>query len=58
MVEASQEYLSGNYISHEEGWGFMKEDIWQDFSDWMYDNGLLGSRLDTGRAYTNEFLPR
>lgn len=57
LVTASQEYLAGKYISHEEGWGFMKEKIWQDFSSWMFDNGLLSGSLDTANAFTNEFLP-
>lgn len=58
MVMASQEYLSKNYISYSEDWGYMKEGIWKDFSGWMYDNGLLGGILDVEKAYTNEFLPR
>lgn len=57
LVTASQKYLAGKYISHEEGWGFMKEEIWEGFSGWMYNNGLLPERLDTGSAFTNEFLP-
>jgi len=57
LVTASQEYLAGKYISHDEGWGFMKEKIWQDFSSWMFDNGLLSGSLDTSKAFTNEFLP-
>ncbi len=57
MVTASQKYLSNNYISYSEGWGVMKKDIWENFSTWMYDNGLLGRMLETDYAYTNEFLP-
>ncbi len=57
MVTASQNYLSKNYISYSEGWGVMKKDIWENFSGWMYDNGLLDRILETENAYTNEFLP-
>jgi len=57
MVTASQKYLSKNYVSYSEGWGVMKKDIWEGFSAWMYDNGLLGRMLETEYAYTNEFLP-
>ncbi len=57
LVTASQEYLAGKYISHDEGWGFMKEKIWKDFSAWMFDSGLLSDSLDTANAFTNEFLP-
>jgi len=58
LVAASQEYLAGNYISYAEGWGYMKESIWEDFGNWMYDSGLLAGRFDAGSAYTNEFLDR
>jgi ABC-type nitrate/sulfonate/bicarbonate transport system substrate-binding protein len=58
MVTASQKYLSQNYVSYEQGWGFMKQDIWNNFSSWMHDNGLLNSKLEVDKAYTNEFLPR
>lgn len=57
MVAASQEYLSNNYISYSEGWGVMKKDIWEGFSGWMYNNGLLNRMLETENAFTNEFLP-
>lgn len=57
MATASQKYLSKNYISYSEGWGVMKKDIWEGFSGWMHDNGLLGRMLKTEYAYTNEFLP-
>jgi len=57
MVTASQKYLSNNYVSYSEGWGIMKKDIWEGFSSWMYDNGLLNRMLETEYAYTNEFLP-
>jgi ABC-type nitrate/sulfonate/bicarbonate transport system substrate-binding protein len=57
LVTASQEYLAGQFISHDEGWGFMKEEIWENFSGWMFDNGLLSGSLDTANAFTNEFLP-
>lgn len=56
MVTASQKYLSENYVSYEEGWGFMKEDIWNNFSNWMYENSLLDRTLEVKKAYTNEFL--
>jgi len=58
MVIASQKYLSENYVSYEEGWGFMRLEIWESFSSWMYENGLLNSVLEADKAFTNEFLPR
>ncbi|MDD3776160.1 MAG: ABC transporter substrate-binding protein [Actinomycetota bacterium] len=57
MIIASQQYLSTHYISHSQGWGYMKEEIWEGFSSWMYEKGLISKPLDFNQAYTNEFLP-
>lgn len=57
IVPASQEYLAGQYISDGEKWGEMNLSIWETFSDWMYENGLLENKLDSSKAFTNEFLP-
>ncbi|MGM0365059.1 MAG: ABC transporter substrate-binding protein [Actinomycetota bacterium] len=57
MLSASQQYLSKNYISHDEGWGYMKKEIWEGYSGWMFEKGLIASPLKVEEAYTNEFLP-
>jgi hypothetical protein len=36
----------------------MELKIWEDFSGWMYEKGLLGKELDAGEAFTNEFLKK
>ncbi len=56
LAIASQEYLSTKYIDDTGNWGFMQEKIWTNFSDWMYENGLLPERLDAVAAFTNDFL--
>jgi ABC-type nitrate/sulfonate/bicarbonate transport system substrate-binding protein len=56
LIYASQKYLSKNYISYAEGWGFMKKDIWENYSSWMYDSNLLENRLEAEKAFTNQFL--
>ena len=45
LAIASQKYLGTKYIDDTGSWGFMQETIWTNFSDWMYENGLL-----TGKA--------
>jgi hypothetical protein len=34
----------------------MEEEIWKNFSDWMFENELITRKLDYKNAYTNEFL--
>jgi ABC-type nitrate/sulfonate/bicarbonate transport system substrate-binding protein len=57
LIVASQEYLSGQYLSDTAQWGYMKPEIWDTFSSWMFENNLLTKKLDVQKAFTNEFLP-
>ncbi|HAX16985.1 MAG TPA: ABC transporter substrate-binding protein [Actinobacteria bacterium] len=56
IVLKSQQYLSSKYMPESGKWGFMEEDIWKNFSEWMFENQLIARRLDYENAYTNEFL--
>ena len=58
LVTASQKYLSGQYRADSPKWGAMEKSIWDNFSNWMYDNNLLQARLESEKAFTNEFLPQ
>lgn len=57
LVIASQKYLSENYVGDSSRWGIMEKNIWDNFSDWMYENNLLQSNLESEKAFTNKFLP-
>ena len=54
---ASQKYLAKEYKADATAWGEMKESIWNNYSNWMFDKGLLKKKLDVNSAYSNEFLP-
>ena len=36
--------------------GWQTQEKWQNFAQWMLDNGLLEQPLDAGKAYTNRFV--
>ncbi|MCG1009968.1 ABC transporter substrate-binding protein [Salinicoccus sp. ID82-1] len=57
LVRASQEWLVDVYQGDAPYWGYQAQDVWQNYSDWMYENELIESELDVEQAYTNEFLP-
>ncbi|MFC3420081.1 ABC transporter substrate-binding protein [Salinicoccus hispanicus] len=57
LVRASQEWLVDVYQSDAQYWGHQSQDVWQNYSDWMYENELIESELDVEAAFTNEFLP-
>jgi ABC-type nitrate/sulfonate/bicarbonate transport system substrate-binding protein len=57
LVLASQKYLAKEYQADAPRWGEMKESVWQTYSEWMYERGLLEKRIDPKAAFTNEYLP-
>ncbi|MEW4290750.1 ABC transporter substrate-binding protein [Rossellomorea marisflavi] len=57
LVMKSQEWLAPKYKDDAERWGEQKAEVWKNYADWMFDNGLLEKKLDSQKAYTNEFLP-
>lgn len=57
LVKASQKWLSPKYQDDAKRWGVQKLEVWKNYADWMYDNGLLEKQLDSEKAFTNEFLP-
>lgn len=57
LIRASQQWLSERYQGDVEKWGFQKEEIWNSFSAWMLDAGLIETEVKTEDAMTNKFLP-
>jgi len=57
LVKASQEWLSKYYQAEAPRWGEQKESVWQGYSDWMLNNGILTSPISARDAFTNDFLP-
>ena len=56
LVRASQRWLSPRYRDDAPAWGVQDPEVWETFASWMYEKGLLERRIDTRRAFTNEFL--
>ncbi|WP_316571753.1 ABC transporter substrate-binding protein [Neobacillus sp. YIM B06451] len=57
LVKKSQEWLAPKYQDDAKRWGEQKLEIWENYSQWMFENGLLEKELDAEKAFTNEFLP-
>jgi ABC-type nitrate/sulfonate/bicarbonate transport system substrate-binding protein len=57
LVKESQEWLSPYYKAEAPRWGEQKPSIWKNYSDWMYQNGILKTPIDPSKAFTNAFLP-
>ncbi|MED3574557.1 ABC transporter substrate-binding protein [Cytobacillus praedii] len=57
LVKKSQEWLAPHYQDDASRWGEQKLDVWKNYADWMFENGLLDKKLEAEKAFTNEFLP-
>jgi ABC-type nitrate/sulfonate/bicarbonate transport system substrate-binding protein len=57
LAYRSQAWLSPRYQDDADRWGEQKLEIWQDFADFMHENGLIDQAIDPQKAFTNAFLP-
>lgn len=58
MLTLSQEYLAGKYMEDTERWGEMKDSVWDNYTDFMVEYGVIEEDIPADQCYTNEFLPR
>ena len=56
LVYASQEYLSPKYIDDAESFGVQKKEVWDRYTQWLYDSGFIENLVDSDSAFTNEFV--
>lgn len=57
MLTMSQEYLAGKYVEDTERWGEMKDEVWDNYTDFMAEYGVIERPIPASDCYTNEFLP-
>ena len=57
MLNMSQEYLSGKYMEDTENWGEMKDSVWNNYTDFLVEYGVISQPIEASECYTNEFLP-
>ncbi|QVY63050.1 ABC transporter substrate-binding protein [Cytobacillus gottheilii] len=58
LVKKSQEWLAPRYQDDADQWGAQKLEVWENYGNWMFENGLLDGELDAEKAFTNEYLPK
>ncbi len=57
LVNASQSWLSPRYRGDAPRWGEQKLSVWQSYTNWMVENGILAEPIDVEAAFTNDLLP-
>ncbi len=56
LVHASQDYLSPLYIDDAESFGVQKAEVWDRYTQWLYDQGFIETLVDSSTAFTNDFV--
>jgi len=56
LVKQSQIYLSREYQSDVKKWGIQREEVWERYAQWLYDQKLIKKMINIKDAFTNEFL--
>jgi ABC-type nitrate/sulfonate/bicarbonate transport system substrate-binding protein len=57
LVSASQTWISPRYQADAPRWGEQRPGVWEAYSSWMLDNGIITAPIDVSATMTNEFLP-
>ena len=56
FLVASQKYLSERYQGTSSKWGKMEDDVWNRYTQFMLDYGLIQEMIPASDQYTNEFI--
>ncbi len=57
MLTMSQKYLAEKYMEDTDTWGTMKDEVWDRYTDFMVEYGVIKEAIPASECYTNEFLP-
>ena len=57
LLKKSQEYLAGQYIADAPRFGEMKDSVWDGYTDFCLQYGVIDQKIAADQLYTNEFLP-
>lgn len=56
MLKKSQEYLADKFMEDTDTWGVMKDEVWDNYSSFLQEYGVIDEALPASECYTNEFL--
>lgn len=57
LLSRSQAYLTDKYMEDSETWGTMKDSVWDNYTDFMVEYGVIDKDIPAADCYTNDFLP-
>lgn len=56
LVTASQEWLKDKYQAGAAVWGYQSKTVWEGYTRWLFENGLIEEMIDVDQAFTNRFV--
>lgn len=56
MLTESQKFLSSQYKNDVDKWGYIDENRWNKFFDWLYERKIIQKNI-AGKGFSNEYLP-
>ena len=56
FLKESQRFLSAQYSKDSSTWGLMKDEIWDGYTEFMQEYGLIENFIPADQQYTNEFI--
>lgn len=56
MLKKSQVYLADKFMEGTDTWGQMKDEVWDNYSSFLQEYGVIDQALPAADCYTNEFL--
>lgn len=56
FIEASQAYLSERYQGKAAKWGIMEDKVWDQYTSFMVESGLIAEMIPANMQYTNKFI--
>jgi len=57
LVQASQAWISPRYQDDAPRWGEQSAAVWNAYSVWLAEQGVIEAPIDAAAAFTNAFLP-
>lgn len=57
FLEESMEILAEEFAKDTDRWGEMKQEVWDNYSEFMFEYELIPEIPDSEECYTNDFLP-
>lgn len=58
FLKKSQEFVSKHYATTPSKWGVMTDDVWNNYTEFMFDNELITEKIPASTLYTNQFITK